>query len=85
MKTKPLAPVNLPISTEPVASTTSDNGNAREQELSNLREELEAQEALRAREREQKKDIVGGENKRKPLKGSIKQRRTEGGNGEIVA
>ena len=52
---KPMAPVHLQTSTEPVASTEPESSNAQEQELSNLREELVAQEALRARDREQKK------------------------------
>ena len=53
-----LEPVVLVIeqtNNTPVAPTEPDTSITREQELSTLREELEAQEALRAREREQKK------------------------------
>ena len=46
---------NTPTLNEPVASTTPINNNDREQEISTLKEKLVAQEALRDREREQKK------------------------------
>ena len=51
---EPVAPINVQLNNALVAPTTLDTCNTWEEELSNLREELKAQEALRAREREQK-------------------------------
>ena len=47
--------MNVQINNTPVAPTASDTSNVWEQEFSTLKEELAAQDALRAREREQKK------------------------------
>ena len=49
---EPMALVNLQTSSESVASAEPESSNAQEQELSNLREELVDQEALRARDKE---------------------------------
>ena len=58
-----VAPVNVQMNNASVALTKSDTSSTREQELSTLTEELEAQEALRARQWEQKKAMK--EEKRK--------------------
>ena len=50
IRPKPVAPVNEQGKNISVASTTPDTTKAREQELATLRDELAAQEALRARE-----------------------------------
>ena len=50
-----MAPVNVQTNNTQVAYTAPSTNDVQEQELSTLREELVAQEALRAREREQKK------------------------------
>ena len=50
-----MVPVNELINNTSVAPTTVDTSNGHERELSTLREELAAQEALRAGEWEQKK------------------------------
>ena len=52
---EPVAPVSVQNNKTPVTETVPDTNKAQEQELATLKEELEAQEALRAREREGKK------------------------------
>ena len=54
---EPVAPVNEQVNNAPVAPTEPDTSITQEQELYTLREEFKAQEALRAREREQKKAV----------------------------
>ena len=52
---EPVAPVNEQTNKMPVTEIALDAHKAQEQELATLREELAAQEALRARERDLKK------------------------------
>ena len=67
---EPVASVTKHIYNMPVAPTAPDTSITREQELSTLREELEAQEALRAREREQKK---ASEDEKRRLKENLRK------------
>ena len=52
---EPVAPMSVQTNKTPVTKTVPNTNKAQEQELITLKEELEAQEALRAREHEGKK------------------------------
>ena len=55
LRPEPVASVNEQVNNVPVASIAPDTTKGQEQELATLEEEIEAQEAMRARERELKK------------------------------